>query len=81
MGERAHACLVRIRASSHGRHVYVAEITAGAPERALLQSDFALHLRAQRGLSEHTVRAYEETWTTCSRTRVGTVAPPWTPST
>ncbi|OZB49829.1 MAG: recombinase XerC [Cellulomonas sp. 14-74-6] len=37
----------------------MAEITAGAPERALLQSDFALHLRAQRGLSEHTVRAYE----------------------
>ena len=36
----------------------MAEITAEAPERALLQSDFALHLRAQRGLSEHTVRAY-----------------------
>jgi len=36
----------------------MAEITPGAPQRALLRSDFALHLRAQRGVSEHTVRAY-----------------------
>lgn len=36
----------------------MAEITSGAPSRAQLRSDFALHLRAQRGLSEHTVRAY-----------------------
>jgi len=36
----------------------MAEITPGAPHRALLCSDFALHLRAQRGVSEHTVRAY-----------------------
>ncbi len=36
----------------------MAEITAGAPERAQLVADFALHLRAQRTLSEHTVRAY-----------------------
>jgi len=35
-----------------------AEITAGAPERALLLADFSAHLRAQRGLSEHTNRAY-----------------------
>ncbi len=38
--------------------MHVSEITAGAPDRALLRTDFALHLRAQRGLSEHTVRAY-----------------------
>ncbi|MCC2335304.1 tyrosine-type recombinase/integrase [Cellulomonas wangsupingiae] len=36
----------------------MAEISAGAPQRARLRSDFALHLRAQRGVSEHTVRAY-----------------------
>ncbi|QCB93974.1 tyrosine recombinase XerC [Cellulomonas shaoxiangyii] len=36
----------------------MAEITAGAPERAQLVADFALHLRAQRALSEHTLRAY-----------------------
>lgn len=36
----------------------MAEITEEAPDRAVLQTDFALHLRAQRGLSEHTVRAY-----------------------
>lgn len=36
----------------------MAEITSGARSRALLRGDFALHLRAQRGLSEHTVRAY-----------------------
>lgn len=36
----------------------MAEITAGAPQRARLRSDFALHLRAQRGVSEHTIRAY-----------------------
>ncbi|MFD2772507.1 site-specific integrase [Cellulomonas phragmiteti] len=36
----------------------LAEITTGAPSRALLCSDFALHLRAQRGVSDHTVRAY-----------------------
>ncbi|GIG38441.1 tyrosine recombinase XerC [Cellulomonas phragmiteti] len=36
----------------------MAEITTGAPSRALLCSDFALHLRAQRGVSDHTVRAY-----------------------
>lgn len=52
------ACLVAAPRTRHGKHVYVAEITAGAPDRALLQADFALHLRAQRGLSEHTVRAY-----------------------
>ncbi|WP_448629715.1 tyrosine recombinase XerC [Cellulomonas soli] len=32
--------------------------TGSPQERALLRADFALHLRAQRGLSEHTVRAY-----------------------
>lgn len=36
----------------------MAQITPGAPQRVLLCSDFALHLRAQRGVSEHTVRAY-----------------------
>ncbi|WP_136520417.1 MULTISPECIES: tyrosine recombinase XerC [Cellulomonas] len=36
----------------------MAEITARAPERAQLLADFALHLRAQRALSENTVRAY-----------------------
>lgn len=36
----------------------MAEITAQAPERAQLLADFALHLRAQRGLSENTLRAY-----------------------
>ncbi|MBT0995724.1 tyrosine recombinase XerC [Cellulomonas sp. DKR-3] len=36
----------------------VAEITAQAPDRARLLADFSDHLRAQRGLSEHTVRAY-----------------------
>lgn len=36
----------------------MAEVTAGAPARERLLADFALHLRAQRGLSEHTVRAY-----------------------
>ena len=36
----------------------MAEVTAGAAQRARLCSDFALHLRAQRGVSEHTVRAY-----------------------
>lgn len=36
----------------------MAEITPAARHRALLCSDFALHLRAQRGVSEHTVRAY-----------------------
>ena len=36
----------------------MAEITTGAPDRVRLCSDFALHLRAQRGVSEHTVRAY-----------------------
>lgn len=36
----------------------MAEITGEAPERARLRADFALHLRAQRGVSEHTVRAY-----------------------
>lgn len=34
------------------------EITAGAPHRARLLSEFSAHLRAQRGLSEHTNRAY-----------------------
>jgi integrase/recombinase XerC len=38
--------------------VYVARITEGARDRALLMSDFALHLRAQRGLSGNTERAY-----------------------
>ncbi|MGN8246725.1 tyrosine recombinase XerC [Cellulomonas soli] len=32
--------------------------TGSPQERSLLVADFALHLRAQRGLSEHTVRAY-----------------------
>jgi integrase/recombinase XerC len=36
----------------------VAEITAEAPDRARLLVDFSDHLRAQRGLSDHTVRAY-----------------------
>lgn len=36
----------------------MAEITAGAPDRARLLSDFSAHLGAQRGLSEHTNRAY-----------------------
>lgn len=36
----------------------MAEITSGAPDRVRLCNDFALHLRAQRGVSEHTVRAY-----------------------
>jgi len=33
-------------------------IIEGARDRALLTGDFSLHLRAQRGLSDHTVRAY-----------------------
>lgn len=36
----------------------VAEITPQAPARARLLVDFSDHLRAQRGLSQHTVRAY-----------------------
>ncbi|MBO9569524.1 MULTISPECIES: tyrosine recombinase XerC [Cellulomonas] len=36
----------------------MAKITAGDPQRALLRSDFALHLHAQRGVSANTVRAY-----------------------
>ncbi len=36
----------------------MAEITGGAAQRARLRADFALHLKAQRGVSEHTVRAY-----------------------
>jgi integrase/recombinase XerC len=36
----------------------MAEITTGAPDRARLLSDFSAHLSAQRGLSEHTNRAY-----------------------
>ncbi len=36
----------------------MANITAGDPQRALLRGDFALHLHAQRGVSENTVRAY-----------------------
>lgn len=39
-------------------HVFMATITRGAPDRARLLDDFALHLRAGRGLSPHTVRAY-----------------------
>jgi integrase/recombinase XerC len=38
--------------------MHMAKITAGDPQRALLRSDFALHLHAQRGVSENTVRAY-----------------------
>ncbi|WP_421733249.1 tyrosine recombinase XerC [Cellulomonas sp.] len=34
------------------------EITPGAPSRARLLADFSAHLGAQRGLSEHTDRAY-----------------------
>ncbi len=34
------------------------EITAGAPDRARLLSEFSAHLSAQRGLSAHTNRAY-----------------------
>ncbi|MBO3084438.1 tyrosine recombinase XerC [Cellulomonas fengjieae] len=34
------------------------EITAGTAHRARLLSEFSTHLRAQRGLSEHTIRAY-----------------------
>ncbi|HEY0118642.1 MAG TPA: tyrosine recombinase XerC [Cellulomonas sp.] len=33
-------------------------ITSGARQRTVLRADFAAHLRSQRGLSEHTVRAY-----------------------
>ncbi|WP_315095911.1 tyrosine recombinase XerC [uncultured Cellulomonas sp.] len=36
----------------------VVEITAEAPHRARLLADFSAHLSAQRGLSEHTNRAY-----------------------
>lgn len=36
----------------------VIEITSQDSARALLRADFAAHLRSQRGLSEHTVRAY-----------------------
>jgi integrase/recombinase XerC len=38
--------------------MHMAKITAGDPQRALLRSDFALHLHAQRGVSANTVRAY-----------------------
>jgi integrase/recombinase XerC len=38
--------------------VQVSEIAPGARQRAILRADFAAHLRSQRGLSEHTVRAY-----------------------
>ncbi len=48
---------LRVR-TGHGRYVQVSAITSGAPERAVLRADFAAHLRSQRGLSEHTVRAY-----------------------
>ena len=34
------------------------QITPGARQRVVLRADFAAHLRSQRGLSEHTVRAY-----------------------
>ncbi len=34
------------------------EIAVGAQARTALRADFAAHLRSQRGLSEHTVRAY-----------------------
>ena len=33
-------------------------IETGAQQRAVVRADFAAHLRSQRGLSEHTVRAY-----------------------
>ena len=36
----------------------MAEITAGAPSRVTLLAAFSDHLTAQRGLSEHSVRAY-----------------------
>ncbi len=36
----------------------VKPIALGAQQRAILRADFAAHLRSQRGLSEHTVRAY-----------------------
>ena len=36
----------------------VAEITAGSPSRASLLGAFSDHLTAQRGMSEHSVRAY-----------------------
>ncbi len=36
----------------------VTDIAPGAPERAAVHTEFASHLRSQRGLSEHTVRAY-----------------------
>ena len=42
----------------HGKCVQVGTIASGARERAILRADFAAHLRSQRGLSEHTVRAY-----------------------
>ncbi len=55
---RMGTILVELRAPRHLRGVNTAEISAGASQRALLCSDFALHLHAQRGLSDHTVRAY-----------------------
>lgn len=36
----------------------VETIASGAQQRAILCADFAAHLRSQRGLSDHTVRAY-----------------------
>ena len=48
---------LRVR-TSHRKRVQVSQIVSGARERAVLRADFAAHLRSQRGLSEHTVRAY-----------------------
>lgn len=46
------------RVTRHGRDMQTATgVTAAAPA-VRLTADFALHLRAQRGLSDHTVRAY-----------------------
>jgi len=55
---RFRTILVEQREPGHLRGVNTAEISAGAPQRALLRDDFVRHLQAQRGLSEHTVRAY-----------------------
>ncbi|WP_372434913.1 tyrosine recombinase XerC [Cellulomonas wangleii] len=38
--------------------MHMAAISTGAAQRELLRADFATHLRAQRGVSDHTVRAY-----------------------
>lgn len=46
------------RVTSHGRDMQTATGVTEAAPAVRLTADFALHLRAQRGLSDHTVRAY-----------------------